>query len=177
MSDDPGEKFYMHYWQYEEDLEQSSIPEFQLGHPLRSRDEEEDAKLLANASAAVSYKPAFALHADDGSSYQDLKARGAVAALAALEKRQFACPTGTSDCSSIGAPYACCPTGEQCYNVTDTGYGSVGCCPDGATCGGSITSCGGSNTPCLANTGGNYQPGGCCIPNYVCAGLGCRSTH
>ncbi|KAF2035651.1 hypothetical protein EK21DRAFT_42203, partial [Setomelanomma holmii] len=59
---------------------------------------------------------------------------------AALAKRQFACPMGTSSCSSIGAPDVCCGTGTTCVNVNNSpGVGSVGCCLQGQTCAGSIS--------------------------------------
>jgi len=175
MGADEGEKFYMEYWQYEGDLEQHRTLDEMSG--LRSRDEEEDAKLLANTSASLPYWPPFALHTDHESRFldcHDLKDRGAIAdgtavALALLEKRGFVCPTGTSDCSSIGYPNSCCAADETCFAIQDTGLGPVGCCPDGSTCGGTITICNYPNTACADNLGG-----GCCIPNYVCAGVGCE---
>lgn len=183
MSDDPGEKFFPEYWVLEEGSKQAAISEALLSPPLRARDEEEEWRLATNASAAISYRPPFALHTNDEDPYQVLKLRGrvagysdAAAALAALEKRVFTCPTGTSDCSSIGAPNACCSVGETCFNITDTGLGSVGCCPNGSTCGGTISSCGSINSPCAVGGGSGYEPGGCCIPNYVCAGVGCKSN-
>lgn len=178
MSDDPSEKFFPEYWVFEEDLTRSTIPEVLLNPPLRARDEAEESRLLSNASAEIFFKPPFALHTDDESAYQDLKARGslagrgAVAALAALSKRDFNCPSGTFSCSGIGAPNACCATGEKCFNITDTGLGTVGCCPDGVNCGGTISTCESNYTPCVAG-GQNYEHGGCCIPNYICAGVGC----
>ncbi|KAH7401597.1 hypothetical protein BKA66DRAFT_405692 [Pyrenochaeta sp. MPI-SDFR-AT-0127] len=56
-----------------------------------------------------------------------------------LLKRQFSCPSGTNDCSSIGAPNVCCGTGTTCINVnSNSDAGSVGCCPQGQTCAGTI---------------------------------------
>jgi len=92
---------------------------------------------------------------------------------AALSKRQFACPAGTRSCSSIGAPDVCCGTGSACISVSDSpGIGSVGCCPQGQTCAGSIrcdTSSGYSSCPDAPN-------GGCCLPGFRCAGIGCTYT-
>lgn len=92
-------------------------------------------------------------------------------ARAALAKRQFACPAGTNSCSSIGAPDVCCGTGSTCINVNNSpGVGSVGCCPRGQTCSGSIscdTSNGYSSCPDAPN-------GGCCIPGFRCDGIGCK---
>jgi len=175
MSPDEGEKFYMDYWQFEGELDQSRLSDTSTA--LRGRDEEEEARLLANASAAASFRPPFALHTKEGSdplSYEDLRARKAIegrnaaAVLAALEKRGFVCPTGTSDCSAINYPNSCCATGETCFAIQDTGLGPVGCCPNGSNCGGTIIDCNAPNTACADNLGG-----GCCIPNYVCAGVGC----
>ena len=90
---------------------------------------------------------------------------------AALSKRQFACPAGTNSCSSIGAPDVCCGTGSTCINVNDSpGVGSVGCCPSGQKCAGSIscdTSNGYSSCPDAPN-------GGCCLPGFRCSGIGCE---
>lgn len=180
MTDDPGEKFYMEYWQYEEEI----LPLNKTGEVLipllRTRDEEE-ARFLANGSIPISYRAPFALHTEDSLAYHGIEARGRIlgrdaagAALAKLQMRDFLCPTGTSDCSSIGYPNSCCATDETCFVIKDTGLGPVGCCPSGATCGGTISACNAPNTPCTENQGGNYQGGGCCIPDFVCAGVGCK---
>jgi hypothetical protein len=126
MSADAGEKFYMDYWQFEGDLEQSRL--LDTGASLRARDEEEEARLLANASAVLSFRPPFALHTEEGVdplSFEDLRARNAIvrrnsaAVLAMLSKRGFQCPTGTADCSGIRASNLCCPTTEFCYSITE----------------------------------------------------------
>lgn len=181
MSDDPSQKFYMHYWGYEDDLPESNPSDIPPARLLRPRDEDEEALLLANSSAAISYRAPFALHTDEIFGLRHLESRGrmsgrdaAGAALAALQKRQFECPSGTSACTSIGYPNSCCATDETCFKIQDTGLGPVGCCPSGDTCGGTISGCNSPNTPCAENEGGNYEGGGCCIPNYVCAGIGCK---
>lgn len=126
MSSDAGEKFYMDYWQFEGDLEQSQL--LDTGASLRARDEEEEARLLANASAVLSFRPPFALHTEEGVDplgLEDLRARKAVegpisaGVLGMLSKRGFQCPTGTADCSGIGASNLCCPTTEFCYSITE----------------------------------------------------------
>jgi progranulin len=169
MSPDEGEKFYMEYWQFEQDLEQSPM----FGAFLRARDEDEEARLLVNASAAILFRPPFALHTDNfGMEYGVLRARRAmegIAVLAALQKKDFVCPTGTASCQGIGYPNSCCSTDENCFVIPDTGLGPVGCCPKGGNCGGTITECNAPNTACAANLGG-----GCCIPNFVCEGVGCK---
>jgi len=166
MSLDEGEKFYHEYWQYEQVLETPS----KLEVPLRR---DEDAGLLANVS--MHFTAPLGLHTNYESSYEDLKARqllekrNAAAALAILEKRDFVCPTGYNSCVDIGYPNSCCSTDETCFIIQDTGLGPVGCCQKGYTCGGTITTCGSVNTACAKTLGG-----GCCIPNYVCAGVGCK---
>ncbi|KAG4031977.1 hypothetical protein MFRU_008g03270 [Monilinia fructicola] len=172
MSEDEGEKFFMEYWRFEgEDGHQSGLDG--SGGFLRERDLKEEARLLANSSISLSFRSPYALHTDDHSGsldYEEIRARGkdSAAALAMLEKRAFQCPTGTSNCSSIGYPNSCCATDETCFQITDTGLGPVGCCPSGGNCGGTITNCASPNTPCADDVGG-----GCCIPNYVCASVGC----
>ncbi|KIN05640.1 hypothetical protein OIDMADRAFT_141358 [Oidiodendron maius Zn] len=180
MSDDPSQKFYLHYWQYEEDLPQSNTSDVPPARPLRIRDAEEEAILMANASAVISYRTPFALHTKENLALHHLEARGripsrgaAAAALSALQKRQFECPTGTNDCTSIGYPNSCCATNETCFQIQDTGLGPVGCCPDGDNCGGTISGCNSPNTPCAENSSADYEGGGCCIPGFVCAGIGC----
>jgi hypothetical protein len=172
MSVDEGEKFFMEYWQYDENTQSRAVEGTETGS-LRTRDLKEEIRLLANASTPVTFRAPFALHTEDQSgplAYEDLRMRerNSAAALAILEKRDFKCPTGTSNCSSIGYPNSCCATGETCFQIQDTGLGPVGCCPSGGNCGGTITTCASPNTPCAADVGG-----GCCIPNYVCASVGC----
>ncbi|KAF2801187.1 hypothetical protein K505DRAFT_640 [Melanomma pulvis-pyrius CBS 109.77] len=92
-----------------------------------------------------------------------------IAPRASLFSRDFKCPDGTNACTSLGAPNSCCSTSDTCIIVPDTGFGSVGCCPQGQTCAGPIscetdkgyTSCPGSSN------------GGCCLPGYSCQDVGC----
>lgn len=176
MSEDEGEKFYMDYWQFDASVEQSQL--ILLSSPRR-RHEEEDDVLLANLTASVSYRPPFALHTQGDSDYQDVQGREADArsVLTLLEKRGFVCPTGTASCSGIGYPNSCCSTDETCFAIQDTGLGPVGCCPNGSTCGGTISECNFPNTACTENLSGAFTGGGCCIPDYVCAGVGCESPY
>jgi hypothetical protein len=126
MSSDEGEKFYMDYWQFEGELEQSQL--LNTGISLRARDEEEEARLLANSSATMSFRPPFALHTEEWSDtlgFEDLRARSVVddrssaAVLAMLTKRGFQCPTGTANCTDVGFPNSCCPTTETCYPIQE----------------------------------------------------------
>lgn len=171
MSEDEGEKFFMEYWQFGGEDTESSLDG--RDGSLRERDLKEEARSLSNSSIPVSFRAPFALHTEDYSGpldYEEIRARGkdSAATLALLEKRDFKCPTGTSNCSAIGYPNSCCATNETCFQITDTGLGPVGCCPSGGNCGGTITNCASPNTPCADDVGG-----GCCIPNYVCASVGC----
>ena len=86
-----------------------------------------------------------------------------------LDKRDFQCPTGTANCASINRPNSCCSSGETCQLITDTGLGDVGCCQQGQTCGQQVTSCQTGYQSCPGSPGG-----GCCIPGYTCAGVGCK---
>lgn len=175
MSDDEGEKFYMEYWQFGRSAQQqSSMLDIASSPALRQRNLKEEARLLANASISISYRPPFSLHTEHDLSKQDLRARG-VAVLAVLEKRDFSCPTGTSSCEKIGYPNSCCATSETCFQIQDTGLGPVGCCPSDSSCAGTISNCESPNTACPDNlSSGSYTGGGCCIPNYFCAGVGCK---
>ncbi|KAK4190667.1 hypothetical protein QBC35DRAFT_489416 [Podospora australis] len=86
-----------------------------------------------------------------------------------LQKRQWACPSGTNSCASIGYPNSCCQSSLTCQAIQDTGSGPVGCCPAGTTCGGGISGCADDgSTACSSDLGG-----GCCIPGFVCSGVGC----
>ena len=197
MSPDQGEKFFHDYAAFPEsdlssqadflaDVRAASAP------PLAARRyalvDEADADLLAaNASAELTFRPPFAPHFEsdlkldqqsrlDGGGDESKRSwhalevfRRAASALSILQGRQWSCPGGTNSCSNIGFPNSCCATGETCVKITDTGLGSVGCCPSGSNCGGSISNCAPGNTPCASDIGG-----GCCIPGFVCQGVGCK---
>jgi hypothetical protein len=175
MPPDQGAKFHHEYCAFGD--HQAFAPASHKPHPAiaaRGAQDEDDARRIwANASAELLPRPPFALLSDPESQDESTSPAGslfrrAALALAFLEKRQWECPGGTTRCSSIGFPNSCCGEGEKCMEVTDTGLGPVGCCPAGATCGGGITECADGSTPCGSNIGG-----GCCIPGFVCRGVGC----
>ncbi|KAM7195989.1 hypothetical protein V8F33_006440 [Rhypophila sp. PSN 637] len=189
MSPDQGEKFFPHYYAFAEDtLAQTSEPLSPLAARRLSEDEDDERRLFANASTELPFRQPFAPHlgglvftGDDGGHYGRHRVLGggsesnrrnlfqrAAEALAWLERRDWSCPSGTSSCAAIGYPNSCCENDEVCVEITDTGLGNVGCCPQGATCGGSVSQCSNGNTPCASDIGG-----GCCIPGYVCQGVGC----
>jgi hypothetical protein len=151
MSSDEGEMFFLDNWIFASDVQSaekhSEFDEFtnltsQLVSPLRPH---------ANGPLAESL----------------LRFR----ARSALMKRDFKCPTGTNDCSSIGAPNSCCSTSSTCISIEDTGFGAVGCCASGQ-------SCTGGEIRCDTNSGYTSCPkspnGGCCLPGYTCQDVGCK---
>lgn len=178
MSPDAGEKLLHEYYAFGDEEEVAQVgtqaPPVMLAKGVL--DVEEEELLAANSSASIPFRAPFAPHFDShlasrgnegGASGWHLFQR-AKDVVARLEKRQFACPTGTSDCAAIGFPNSCCQTGTECVQITDTGLGPVGCCPDGISCTGSIA-CSGSQQGCPSDIGG-----GCCIPGFVCASIGCE---
>ncbi|KAK0728446.1 hypothetical protein B0T26DRAFT_738787 [Lasiosphaeria miniovina] len=181
MPPDQGEKFYHEYCAFPEAHQHvfapaAAPPLIRLARAApavaaRSAFDDDDARRqAANASAQVAYRPPFAPHSS--SQGQERIPGGSrwaeVAALARLQQRDWSCPTGTSSCAAIGFPNSCCSAGERCMQVADTGLGSVGCCPAGATCSGSVSKCAQGSTACASEIGG-----GCCIPGFVCEGVGC----
>ena len=177
MSDDEGEKFYLDYWQFEAEVNLEGQRVFESPREsaaVRRRNGDEDG-LRGNESAIMQFRPAFLLHTENTVGAEELKARDmlrsrdAAGVLAALQARDFTCPTGTKDCSIIMSPTSCCGTDETCFSIPDTGLGVVGCCPAGAQCSGPITQCDSPNTPCPSILGG-----GCCIPGFSCVAGGCE---
>lgn len=180
MSEDESEKFLPEYWGFREQVDQfanfgNGPVDGSSSWSLRKEFEEEEARMLVNASTVLSMRPPFLVRArkENILSRRDIQAvrranggRSIAAVLAILEMRQYACPVGTSACSN--APSLCCATGETCVTVTDTGIGTIGCCPAGYSCSGTIH-CVAGNTPCASDIGG-----GCCIPGDVCATVGCK---
>ncbi|PTB69733.1 hypothetical protein BBK36DRAFT_1110850 [Trichoderma citrinoviride] len=110
------------------------------------------------------FRPAFSNHFHNS---EENLFRRAANVLGILQNRA-ACPSGMESCSSIGADNKCCPDGTYCTDVSSSDAGQVACCPDGATCGGGIGNCPSTAVSCPADLGG-----GCCIPGYVCLGIGC----
>jgi progranulin len=156
MSDDEGEMFFLDNWIFASDLENLD---------KRSASDYSTNSTLPFTSP---FRPV--------SDHELLGSAWWKSTRNTLAKRDFQCPTDTTDCSSIGAPNSCCATGSTCITIEDNGFGSVGCCPNGQSCSGSI-SCdtGNGYTSCP-----NSPNGGCCIPGYRCQDVGCRlmlQTH
>lgn len=196
MGFDAGEKFFPEYYAFSDEdavVQQQqqviaqratnpALPPARRGGVLTEEDEE---LLATNSSASIPYRAPFAAHfysnvevrghEDDilDDDWGDLlfshhRARYLVEVKLAGAKRDYACPTGTSSCSSIGYPNSCCQSGTTCVQIDDTGLGSVGCCPDGESCTGTIA-CSDGQQGCSSESGG-----GCCISGYECASVGCK---
>lgn len=160
MSGDESEMFFLDYWQFAE-------PE-DVVHSSSRRDEKLWTRSIpTNNSLEGELLPPLLLHSSglDQSTF-GLSPRS-------LFARDFQCPSGTNNCSSINHPYSCCATGETCVSVADNGIGNVGCCPAGAKCTREVAAC---------DTSAGYKScpgstnGGCCIPNFDCEGVGCMQT-
>ncbi|KAK8126775.1 uncharacterized protein PG998_002534 [Apiospora kogelbergensis] len=173
MSLDEGEKFMPHYQRF-------AAPELEPAQsPVEARqvlDPQEELLLAANSSATLPYRPPFGIHYNgetlDDSNLALALFRRRRDALARLQGRAFACPPNTKSCDTIGQPNYCCATGERCFKVDNApNAGNVGCCPNGVNCGGNVGACGSGSTPCAADVGG-----GCCIPGYMCAQIGCVAS-
>lgn len=189
MGTDAGEKFLHEYSAFHDDDEVYQLGTHALpaaaaqeGGPLTPA---EAALLAANASASIPYRAPFAAHLlgrsgefgfgeaeaeqqQQGKQQEDVFRRAARWAEARLARRDFSCPTGSSDCAAIGYPDSCCQTGTTCVVIADTGLGAVGCCPEGESCTGTIA-CTGGQQGCSSDSGG-----GCCISGYACASVGCK---
>lgn len=134
----------------------------QVGPVLGSPSFLDDQALPSNGTAR--FYPAFAQHIDER---EETILRRAAQALDLLQKRA-ACPAGMISCADSGSPNKCCQEGTYCTAVPDTDVGHVACCPNGLTCGGGVGKCPADATSCAAALGG-----GCCIPGYICQGIGC----
>ncbi|THW12761.1 hypothetical protein D6D23_10028 [Aureobasidium pullulans] len=160
MSEDEGEKFFLDYWQFGE----QDFNSFEIGSPLNLRRSVNPAALLANISNVEELLPPLLLHAESQqfpNLYRFL-GRG-------LSERAYQCPTGTDSCVSIGYPNSCCATGETCISLPENDGATIGCCPDGASCGGEIGLC----DTAAGYTSCDNENGGCCVPGYSCQGIGC----
>ncbi|KAF4975263.1 hypothetical protein FZEAL_7930 [Fusarium zealandicum] len=126
--------------------------------------DEQDDEFLVLSGTGRFFRPAFAPHSEES---QESLLRRAAEALALLQRRS-GCPNGMNSCSSIESDVKCCQDGTYCVDVGNAVAGGIACCPNGASCGGGVGSCPSDATSCSEELGG-----GCCIPGYVCQGLGC----
>ena len=188
MSGDEGEKFLMEYWQSSFgrglQLPLTGTERHFLDDDggasrkrLRPRSSDEDGwrSEPVNGSMPIPFRPPFLLHTDEQVSlhHQSRVDRSSISSgldEMRLQKRAFQCPAGTNSCSTIERPTSCCAQGETCQLIPDTGLGDVGCCLASLGCSGPLHTCDAGFTPCPGAIGG-----GCCIPNYVCVSMGCKS--
>ena len=176
MSGDQGEMFFPEYWQFGTEANSARELELDRRRPtprsLRPLADEPTVKDWANASMPQPLQAPFALHhhqlATGPILNRLLRSPGAIFARA---NPTFACPGGTSACTSINRPYSCCAAGLVCRLTTDTGQGDVGCCEPGQDCGEEVSGCPAGDLLCPDSLGG-----GCCIPGSVCDGVGCKLT-
>ncbi len=187
MGLDEGEKFFLDYWQFEghntfgaafttplEEDGGSTVEGRREGilHRFQPRAQGDDEfEEYANASIPLPFQPPFLPHTDDQSFLRPQRRWLPRAFFSELTNRAFACPNQTTNCSSIGRPNSCCGQGETCQLITDSGLGDVGCCAQGSNCAGQLSTCASGYTSCPNNPGG-----GCCIPNYACVDIGCKSA-
>jgi progranulin len=141
MSSDPSEKFLLDYWIFDNtpELFLNGSSEGVLQNSMRPH----------SAALGNRYMPRY------------LDPRG----LTILFRRNFECPSGSRACTSINRPNSCCSTDASCQLIQDNGFGDVGCCPSGETCGNSLSGCGSGAVSC--------QGGGCCLAGYQCVQNGC----
>jgi hypothetical protein len=152
MSGDEGEKFFLHYWDFGDSLaEDETVDEYI-----------EDAKKYANASLQL--LAPLAPHFERANTFRRFPGYNLFA------RDWGSCPSGTRSCTEIDRPNSCCSETDDCIIVNDTGNGDVGCCPQGGSCGSSISDCNESagQTSCPQS-----ENKGCCIQGYACYDVGC----
>lgn len=177
MSGDQGEMFFPEYWQFEAEINSESKLALDRRRPiprsLGPLEDEPTFKDWVNASLPQPLQAPFSLHTSHQLNSRPLFSRllRSPRDIFALDTRAFACPGGTSDCSSINRPYSCCAAGLVCQLTTDSGLGDVGCCNPGEVCGEEVSGCPEEDSVCPDSLGG-----GCCIPGSVCDGVGCKLT-
>ncbi|KAK4985155.1 hypothetical protein LTR50_006154 [Elasticomyces elasticus] len=177
MSGDPSEKFFMEDWDFDSNILDTTVSHNPFapvqanavspisGHELyRSRQAYAQNQSYTSDMPALELSPPFLVHVDkELASYLRFLPRSVFG-------RAFQCPAGTTNCASIGQTNSCCQNGETCITTTDTGLGTVGCCPAGEICGGSVSTC---DTASGYKSCPNSPNGGCCIPGYACQDVGC----
>ena len=157
MSVDEGEMFHLDYWRFdlEDDASWSGQPDPGINRRTPHYEGMDDAEPATNASMPLSLQPPYPLHNKQPMTLNPLFRRLLRTPFAELARRDFQCPTNTSNCISVGFPNSCCATGTTCIAVTDTGAGGVGCCAPGANCNsGQVVGCQQGYTLCPGSYGG-----------------------
>lgn len=152
MSGDEGEKFFLHYWDFGDLPAETEKLEEQVG----------DLEKHANASLKLSAP--IAQHFERAHSFRRFPGYNLFA------RDWGSCPEGTKSCTEIDRPDSCCSENDECIQVEDTGNGDVGCCPQGGSCGKSISNCDESAGQTSCPDSDNK---GCCIEGYACYDVGC----
>jgi hypothetical protein len=169
MSGDQNEMFFLEYWQFEDSADAAAFPTGPEDRLLKRSPLAE----YANSTEKNNLLPPLLLHSDKPERH-NWQSHLRFGPRNIIIPRDFQCPAGTNNCSSINSPYSCCATDETCVHVDnlDAGIGDVGCCKNGDTCNGQVQDCDTSEgyTSCPGSSNG-----GCCIPNYSCAGVGCKT--
>lgn len=176
MSGDEGEMFFPEYWVFDRELKtapanspmDTRIPTLHLPSEQHHSSTLED---WANSTRLYPLRASFSLHSNQQNESKRLlrSLRRLPRALRyQLDERDFQCPGNTLSCTSINRPNSCCPNGESCQLITNTGLGDVGCCAQGQTCSQQVSTCQDGYKSCPGSSGG-----GCCIPGYECDGVGC----
>lgn len=179
MSVDEGEKFFLEYWQFENNPQgglseraSDGIDTSVVGAEELYPSDQESGFDELSPSRHFSFR-SFPYLSSLGSKLDEISPNGGSRLKARssgrLEGRDFKCPTGTFSCMSIDRPDRCCGTGQTCEIVKDTGLGDVGCCPNETSCSGTVGACQDGYTACPEALGG-----GCCIPGYECVSGGCK---
>ena len=164
MSEDEGEMFQLDYWQF--DLGDDTSWLGQLDSVTNRRtlpcEVKDGLEPAANTSMPLFLQPPFPLHNKQPMTSNFLFRRLLRTPFAELVRRDFQCPTNTSNCISVGFPNSCCASGTTCIAVPDTGAGGVGCCAPGVNCNsGQVVGCQQGYTLCPGSYGGGkFDPRG-----------------
>ena len=173
MSNDEGEMFFPEYWTYISPSEgqhvQRPMQESTIHEKIRPR--QPSSVTFDNVTLLPQLQIPFALHSNLEFSKQPRIRPAPISDLFRSKlKRDFQCVDGTSACTSINRPNSCCATDESCQLIPDSGDGDVGCCPQGGgSCSDEVGNCPDRYESCPGADGG-----GCCVPGYSCAGVGCE---
>lgn len=161
MSVEEGEMFFLEYWQFDlaDEMLESGEPDpgikSRIPTSYRQYGEMDNTEPAMNTSIPLFLQPPFPLHNKQPMTSNPLFRRLLRTPFAELARRDFQCPTDTSNCVSVGFPNSCCATGTTCIAVTDTGAGGVGCCAPGTNCNsGQVVGCQQGYTLCAGSYGG-----------------------
>ncbi|EME44817.1 hypothetical protein DOTSEDRAFT_173192 [Dothistroma septosporum NZE10] len=158
MGDDPGEKFFLDYWEFEEQSAAHSATSLNISGLRRTVVYDETTRYDNDTATCMLHAPFRGQTTDERSPFFHLFRRS-------LLMRDFQCPTGTTSCSNIGSDL-CCQSSETCVNTND----GVGCCPNGGSCGQEVAAC---DTSAGYSSCPNSKNGGCCLPGFECLDTGC----